>query len=528
MSESVSGKGIVYLVGAGPGDPGLITVRGQELLKRAQVIVYDYLSNPRLLNVNPGAQAIYVGKKAAAHSFTQDQINATLIEHGRAGKVVVRLKGGDPYVFGRGGEEAEALREAGIQFEEVPGVTAAIAAPAYAGIPVTHRDFNSSFTFITGHEKEEEYRDEEARNRQAGGASDLDWSAIARLPCIAFYMGVKALPRICTKLIEHGMSAQTPAATIRWGTLARQQTVVGTLADLPQKVAEAKLGPPAITIVGKVVSLRETLNWFENRPLSGQTIAVTRTRQQASDLSARLMELGAHVIEAPTIELVAPDEWSGVDEALHHIDQYDWVIFTSQNGVRFVRDRLFAGLLDARAFAGVKIAAIGDATADAIRNQLCLGVDLCPKRFVAEALAEALEEKREVADRKFLMLRADIARPMLRDRLLKGGAAEVKDVAVYETRPAQALPAELLEALDAKQINWMTFTSSSTARNLATLLGDDYKSRLEGVKIASIGPITTQTIEELGLTPTITAENYSIDGLVKAILEASGPQRSAT
>lgn len=524
MSESVSGKGIVYLVGAGPGDPGLITIRGQELLKRAQVIVYDYLSNPRLLDVNPAAQTIYVGKKAAAHSFSQDQINATLIEHGRAGKVVVRLKGGDPYVFGRGGEEAEALREAGIPFEEVPGVTAAIAAPAYAGIPVTHRDFNSSFTFITGHEKEEEYRDEEARSRQAGGASDLDWSAIARLPCIAFYMGVKALPRICAKLIEHGMSAQTPAATIRWGTLARQQTVVGTLADLPQKVAEAKLGPPAITIVGKVVSLRETLNWFENRPLSGQTIAVTRTRQQASDLTARLVELGAHVIEAPTIELVAPDEWSGVDEALHHIDQYDWVIFTSQNGVRFVRDRLFAGLLDARAFAGVKIAAIGDATADAIRNHLCLNVDLCPKRFVAEALAEALEEKREVADRKFLMLRADIARPMLRERLLKGGAAEVKDVAVYETQPAQSLPVELLESLDAKQINWMTFTSSSTARNMAALLGDNYKARLQGVKIASIGPITTQTIEELGLTPTITAETYSIDGLVKAILEASGPQ----
>ena len=516
MAEQLQ-KGIVYLVGAGPGDPGLITARGVELLRRADVVVYDYLSNPQLLAHAPQAQAIYVGKKAAAHSFTQEQINALLVEQGLAGKRVVRLKGGDPFVFGRGGEECEALRAAGIPFEVVPGVTAAIAAPAYAGIPVTHRDLNSSFTFITGHEKEEEYRDDQAKERDAGGASDIDWSAIARLPGMAFYMGVKALPRICARLIEHGMSPDTPAATIRWGTLPRQRTVVGTLADLPQKVAEAKLGPPALTIVGKTVSMRDTLNWFETRPLFGQTIVVTRTRQQASDLSARLSELGAAVIEAPTIELFAPGEWSDVDEALEHIDRYDWVVFTSQNGVRFAKQRLLQTGADARAFAGVKVAAIGDATAESIREELCLRVDLCPKSFVAEALGDALKERNEIQGRKFLLLRADISRPVLRERLTKEGAAEVKDVSVYHTRQAAALPPMLVDALEAKEVTWMTFTSSSTARNMVSLLGADYREKLTRVKIASIGPITTQTLSELGLEPTVQAQTFNVDGLIEAI-----------
>src|SRR5438477_5890069 len=260
-------RGIVYLVGAGPGDPGLITARGVELLRRAEVVIYDYLSSPRLLAHCPQALAIYVGKKAASHSMTQEQINALLVEHGRAGRRVVRLKGGDPFVFGRGGEECEALAAAGIPFEVVPGITAALAAPAYAGIPVTHRDFNSSFTFVTGHEKEETYQDAEAKTRDQGGASDLDWAALAKLPCLSFYMGVKSLPRICQKLIDYGMDPNMPAASIRWGTTPRQQTVVGTISDLPRKVEEAGLKPPAMTIVGKVVALREKLNWFESRPL---------------------------------------------------------------------------------------------------------------------------------------------------------------------------------------------------------------------------------------------------------------------
>src|SRR4051794_40074402 len=295
VTSSAPKPGIVSLVGAGPGDPGLLTLRGAELLARADVVVYDYLANPQLLaHCRPGAERIYVGKKAASHSMTQEQINALLVEQGKAGKRVVRLKGGDPFVFGRGGEECEALHAAGVSFEVVPGITAALAAPAYAGIPVTHRDLNSSFTFITGHEREEEYKDPDSRGRKpAVGSSDLDWSSIARLPCVAFYMGVKSLPRICQKLIEHGMPPDMPAATIRWGTRPQQRTVVGTIADLPQRVAEARLAPPALTIIGRVVTLRETMNWFERRPLFGQTIVVTRTRQQASELSHRLTDLGA-------------------------------------------------------------------------------------------------------------------------------------------------------------------------------------------------------------------------------------------
>ncbi len=255
----------MYLVGAGPGDPGLITVRGARLLEQADVVIYDLLSNPRLLSYCPRAEAIYVGKKAAAHSMSQEQINALLIEKARAGKRVVRLKGGDPFVFGRGGEECQALAEAGIPFEVVPGITAAIAAPAYAGIPVTHRDFNSSFTLITGHEKEEEYRDEQTHAREPGGASDIQWDIIARLPCMAFYMGVKSLPRICGRLIDNGISPETPAATIQWGTRPTQKTVVSTVSRLVQDVADAKLQSPAITIIGKVVELRSTLSWFEKR-----------------------------------------------------------------------------------------------------------------------------------------------------------------------------------------------------------------------------------------------------------------------
>nr|MDQ3625490.1 uroporphyrinogen-III C-methyltransferase [Verrucomicrobiota bacterium] len=297
MSKS-SEKGAVYLVGAGPGDPGLLTVRGRTLLEQADVVVYDALANPRLLRHTRNAEAIYVGKKAASHSMTQEKINDLLIAKARLGLRVVRLKGGDPFVFGRGGEECEALAAAGVAFEVVPGITAAIAAPAYAGIPVTHRDLNSSFTLLTGHEKEEAYQEGESRARDAAkGSSDVDWASLAKLPCIAFYMGVKSLPRICQKLVEHGMNSATPAATIQWGTTARQRTVVATLADLPGRVADAKLTPPALTIIGAVVAMRQALSWFERRPLFGQTIVVTRTRQDASALSDRLDELGAEVIE---------------------------------------------------------------------------------------------------------------------------------------------------------------------------------------------------------------------------------------
>jgi len=510
------------LVGAGPGDPGLLTVRGATLLEAADVVVYDYLSNPQLLTrCRPDVERIYVGKQAAAHSMSQEQINALLVEKGRAGKRVVRLKGGDPFVFGRGGEECEALAAAGVAFEVVPGITAAIAAPAYAGIPVTHRDFNSSFTFITGHEKEEEYRDPDSRRREpAVGSSDLDWASIAKLPCLAFYMGVKSLPRICAKLIEHGMSPDMPAATIRWGTTPRQRTVTGTVKTLPTEVEQASLKPPALTIIGRVVSLRDTLNWFERRPLFGQTVAVTRTRQQASELSERLAALGANVIEAPTIELAPASDISAVDDALRSISRYDWVVFTSANGVTFTRDRLFQIGLDARAFGSAKIAAIGDATAAAVRRELCLKVDLCPQSFVAEALADALASAGQVRGKRFLLLRAEIARAVLRERLARDGAAEVSDVPIYETKRPASLPQALLDAIDAREVNWVTFTSSSTARNFAELLGTDYGGRLKAVKLASIGPVTTATLRELGLEPTVQAEAFNIEGLIPAILRS--------
>ncbi|MCC7351784.1 MAG: uroporphyrinogen-III C-methyltransferase [Phycisphaerales bacterium] len=520
--KSQSNPGTVHLVGAGPGDPSLLTLRGAQLLAVAEVVVYDALVNPALLEHCPRAKLFYVGKKAASHSLTQDQINALLIEQAKAGHRVVRLKGGDPFVFGRGGEECEALGAAGVPFEVVPGITAAIAVPAYAGIPVTHRDFNSSFTFITGHEKEDEYRDPQTRDRDpAAGSSDVDWGTLAKLPCLAFYMGVKSLPRICEKLIEHGMDRQTPAATIRRGTLPQQQTVIGTLADLPRQVAEAKLTPPALTIIGKVVSLRQTMNWFESRPLFGQTILITRTRRQASELNRRLDELGAAVLEAPTIELHRPENWAEVDQALLRAGEFDWIVFTSVNGVEFARRRLRELGRDVRQFGTAKLAAIGDATAAAIERELSLKVDRRPRSFVAEALADELLTGGQVAGNRFLLLRADIARPILREKLLAGRAAEVLDVPIYQTRLAAALPPEVIQTLDAGQVHWITFTSSSTARNFCHLLGDDCRRRLNGIRIASIGPVTTATLKELGIEPTVEARTFNLDGLVDAMVAAT-------
>ncbi len=517
------GGGIVYLVGAGPGDPSLLTLRGAELLAVADVVVYDALANPRLLKHAPTAQAIYVGKQAGTHSKTQQEINALLIEQATAGKRVVRLKGGDPFVFGRGGEECEALAAAGIPFEIVPGVTAAIAAAAYAGIPVTHREFNSSFTLITGHSKDGQVENA-TLNTQHSTLNDqvkeanVDWATVAKLPCVAFYMGARSLGEICARLIQHGMPADMPAATIQWGTTPRQRTVVGTVGDLPGRVAEAKIGPPAMTIIGKVVGLREKLNWFERRPLFGKTIVVTRSRDQASELSARLMELGANVIEQPTIELVANDDLSEVDAALRAAGKFDWVLFTSPAGVRFARERLFALGLDARAFGSAKIGAVGSATATALREQLALKVDVCPKEFFAQALAEEIIMTGQAAGRRFLLLRADLARPMLVEKLRSAGAAEIADVAIYRNRRVERPSAEFLEALEQKRIDWITFTSSSTAGNLLRMLGADAARALAGIRLASIGTITSETLQIAGLEP-VEATRHDITGLVEAILK---------
>jgi uroporphyrinogen III methyltransferase/synthase len=484
---SAEGK-MVYLIGAGPGDPGLISLKGVKCLEKADVVVYDYLSNPRLLvHCRPDAEKIYVGKKGAQHTLEQKDINQLLVDKAAAGNVVARLKGGDPFVFGRGGEEAFALKEAGIPFEIVPGITAAVAAPAYAGIPVTHRDQTSTLALITGHEdptKEE---------------SAIDWAKVATgIGTLAFYMGVKNLPRIVGKLIEHGRSPQTPVALIRWGTMPGQQTVVGTL-------------------VGEVVTLRETLNWFETRPLFGKKIVVTRSRAQASDFVEQIESLGAEAVEMPTIRIADPEDFGPLDNAIATIDSFDWIVLTSVNAVgRFV-DRLLERGGDIRDLKGIKICAIGAATADEVRK--CrVRVDLIPPKYVAESIIESLQQVGEIKGKRFLLPRADIARSLLPDEIARLGG-EAVEVDVYRTVLEEKADQAVIQRLVDGDIDLVTFTSSSTVRNFAKILGND---RLEKVKsaaqFASIGPITTQTAEELGIPIHTEAERHDIPGLVDAII----------
>lgn len=516
-----SPNAVVYLVGAGPGDPGLISVAGAQALARADVVVYDYLANKRLLDLAPaGAERVYVGKSSNQHTMTQDQINAVLVEKAGSQKpearnqkewVVVRLKGGDPYVFGRGGEEGEYLRAHGVRFVEIPGITSGIAGPAYAGIPVTHRDFTSTITLITGHEKE--------------GVEDADsrvnYEALAKLNgTLVFYMGVKSLPQITRRLMDAGMAADMPAAVVRWGTHPHQRAVTGTVGTIAAVVEKAKITAPAITIVGQVVTLRDTLNWFENRPLFGQRVLVTRTRQQASELTSGLCELGAQVIEAPTIELAEPEDWAPIDAALGRLNTYDWLVFTSANGVRAAWERLRRLGLDARALGQCKnVAAIGPATAEAL-HAIGIHPDLIPEKFVGEELAIALADRiKNLRGARMLLLRADIARPVLRDELLKAGAT-VEDLPIYRTTLPAALPDEVVAALAAGEIDWITFTSASTAANLHALLPADLRQKVSAAKKLSIGPITTAAMNQLGWKPTLEAAVHDIGGMVAAITQA--------
>ncbi|RJP72034.1 MAG: uroporphyrinogen-III C-methyltransferase [Candidatus Abyssobacteria bacterium SURF_17] len=502
---SAHGK-LVYLIGAGPGDPGLITLKGTECLKKADVVVYDYLSNPRLLShCRPDAEKIYVGKKGSQHTLEQEEINQLLVEKASAGKVVARLKGGDSFVFGRGGEEALALAEAGIPFEVVPGITAAVAAPAYAGIPVTHRDLTSTFALVTGHEdptKEE---------------SAIDWAKIATgIGTIAFYMGVKNLPRIVERLIKHGRSPDTPAAVIRWGTMPRQQTVVGTLADIVKKVKQAGLTAPAITIVGEVVKLREQLNWFEARPLFGRKIVVTRSRAQASEFVEQLEALGAEAVEMPTIRIADPEDFGPLDKAIDNIESFHWIVFTSVNAVgRFVEQLLQRGR-DIRDLKGIKICAIGAATADEVR-EYHLRVDLVPPKYVAESVVEALQQAGEIKGSRFLLPRADIARSLLPDEIHRLGGKAV-EVDVYRTVLEEEADADVIQRLLEGDLDLVTFTSSSTVRNFAHMLGKERLAQIQSkTGFASIGPVTTQTAKELGIPIHIEASKHDIPGLVEAI-----------
>jgi len=512
-------NGKVYLVGAGPGDAGLITVRGQHCISECDVLVYDALANPVLLDLAPSsAERIYVGKRAADHTLTQDQINDLLAEKAQLGLNVVRLKGGDPYLFGRGAEEVAYLAERGVCCEVIPGVTSGIAAPAMAGIPVTHRKIASTVSFITGHED------------PTKESTKVDYRALAQLAIaggtLCFYMGVGRLENICQSLAQHGLPNDTPVALVQWGTTTRQRHVRTTLATARQDVDAAGISSPAIIVVGQVAGVEEPgLDFFIQRPLFDRRIVITRTRQQASQLKHSLSELGAQVYEAPTIALVEPDDWSDVDAAIRSVTDFDWLVLTSSNGVAALAGRLQALELDSRHLNGVQIAAIGTATADALREHLSIRADLIPTRFVAESLAAELIAKQDIAGKRFLLLRADIARPAL-PRLLKEAGADITELCAYQTKLEAGLPEDVLTALRDGEVNWITFTSSSTARNMMELLGDE-SHLLGSIKIASIGPITSETVRELGLSVTVEAQRSDIPGLIQAIVSAVRADASA-
>src|ERR687897_70458 len=467
---------MVYLVGAGPGDPGLMTGRSLELVARADAILYDRLIPPGALEgARPEAELRYVGKEPGAAASSQEDTNGLLVELGRAGKRVVRLKGGDPFVFGRGGEEAEALAAAGVPFEVVPGVTAGVAAPAYAGIPVTHRDAASAVAFVTGHED------------PAKPDTALDWDALARFPgTLVFYMGVKNLPLIAERLTAAGRAHQEPVAVVERGTHAGQRTVVDTLSGIAARVESEGVRPPSITVVGRVAELRETIAWLETRPLHGEVVAVTRARSQASGLAARLGELGA---------------------AIERIEGYALVCLTSPNGVRLLFDALATVGRDARALAGATVAAIGPGTAAELAER-GIAADVVPERFVAEALVEALAPV-EVQGRRVLVARAAEARSVLPDSLRERGA-EVNDVALYDT-VAEPLGDAARAALE--RATYVTFTSSSTVR---FLLGSGVRPP-ESARVVSIGPVTTSTAEENGLAVHVEADRHDVEGLVDAL-----------
>jgi len=501
--------GCVYLVGAGPGDPGLITVRGLECLRTADAVVYDFLANAVLLReARADAEVIYVGKRGGDHTMGQEEINALLVAKGREGKTVCRLKGGDPFVFGRGGEEALALAEAGVAFEVVPGVTAGVAAPAYAGIPVTHRTCTSAVTFITGHED------------PTKAESALDWAKLAGVGTLVVYMGVKRLPQTVERLVANGLSPETPAALVRWGTMPQQETVTGTLADIVER--GAAIQPPAVLVVGEVVGLREKLQWFEGRPLFGRCVLVTRSRPQVSGLRTRLTELGAEAIEMPTIRIEPPDSYAPLDAAIGRLLEYGVLVFTSANGVDAFFGRLALAGKDSRALPPI-VAAIGPATAERLAEH-GVRADCQPATFTGEALAEALAEQHDLADVSVLLPRAAEAPPTVVDALREAGAA-VDEVAAYQTLVGAEPDTETVERLMGGGVDLVTFTSSSTVRGFAAALGRERLPALPAsVRFASIGPVTSVTARELGLTVAVEAAEHTIPGLVEAILHLFMPR----
>jgi uroporphyrinogen III methyltransferase/synthase len=498
--------GKVYLVGAGPGDPGLITARGLEILRGADAVVFDRLASEKLLaEARPDAELIDAGKRRDDHRMTQDEINAELVRLAKEGKSVCRLKGGDPFVFGRGGEEALELVENDLPWEVVPGVTSVIGAPAYAGIPVTQRGMSASFTVVTGSEDPDK------------PDSLIDWRALANVGgTLAFVMGWKAMPDIAAALIENGMRAETPAALVQWGTTAQQKSVTAPLSGIVEAGTAAGIGAPVVLVVGQVASLREKLKWFDSRPLFGRKVLVTRARTQASKLAEALEAYGAQTVQFPAIDVVPVSDPAPLDDALKGLSGYDWVAFTSANAVKAVWERLEALNLDVRAFQNAKIAAVGPATSRAL-GAIGLRADLVPDRFDADALIERLMALNS-PPKRLLFPRSAIGREALPDGLRAAGVA-VDEVTAYETKMPETSGAEARAAYEAG-IDVTTFTSSSSVKNLVALLGGDVDI-VNGTLIACMGPITAEAAVESGLRVDLVADVQTIDGLVESIVSAA-------
>jgi uroporphyrinogen III methyltransferase/synthase len=496
-------RGKVYLVGAGPGDPGLITVKGLECLRKADVIVYDRLVDDSLLEeAPPDSEKIYVGKGRGCHAMGQKEINLLLIDKARRGKIVVRLKGGDPFVLGRGGEEAEVLAVNGITFEVVPGVSSAYAVPAYAGIPVTHRRLASSFTVITGHEDPEK------------GESSIDWDSIsAGSDTLVFLMGIGNLTHIMSKLIQNGKPLSTPVAVISRGTSPQQRTITGTLEDIGSRAQKEGFEPPAVIVVGEVVKLREQIRWFDNLPLFGKRVLVTRAGHQNKELSRLLLERGAIPVEMPVIEISPPGNWGKLDKAILDLKTYGWIIFTSVNAVEIFWKRLQAKKIDARQFGGTKIGAIGSATAAALEER-GLRPDYIPKTYTSRGLLAGLK-KQDIAGRRVFLPRADIAGSELNDGLVKLGA-KVHQVTAYRTATVTSSNSEAKKMLLSGEIDVITFTSASTVKGLLEILGRKWEV-IKQAELVCIGPNTAAALADQGLKVDIVAREHTIQGLVDAI-----------
>jgi len=504
MSQQQHGRtGKVFLVGAGPGDPGLITLRGVECLAQADLVLHDWLVNPAILrHANPAAEIACLGSHgpgATQRVIPQDEVNAQMIRAAQQGKTVVRLKGGDPDVFGRSAEEIEALDAAGIPVETVPGVTAALAAAGYAGIPITHGQHCSAVALVTGHERHDKM------------GPPLDYGALAQFPgTLVFYMGVATAPHWSQALITEGKPPETPVAIVRRCSLPDQQTIRCTLATLPETIAEHRLGPPAVIIIGQAVTLATDVSWFASRPLFGQCVLVTRPKDQAGPLWQRLADLGAEVLQQPAIQISDPADWDPVDAALKRLDRYDWLVFSSVNGVRYLLDRLCDDGGDLRRLGHMKLAAIGPATADEL-GRYRLQADLMPQQYRAESLADELVAK--AAGERFLLARASRGREVLAETLTAAGST-VDQIVVYSSTDVREAEPEVAAAMSAGRIDWVTVTSSAIARSLAELFGE----QLHQTKLASISPITSGTLRELGFEPAVEAAEYTMDGLMEVML----------